>query len=176
MGKVSKKGDIVINSDFMKIVVASHYRYKLNYKYTCTEYNFMDVCACNGRSMIEIECKITKADLKNEIKKDKHLYYSGKKKSKYKIIPNRYYIAITKEMFDDGEVIDFINKLNSNYGIIVVKNWQEPYFFKPAKWLNQNIISDKEKDKIVARISSENISLRRKIYDNKISKKKDEEK
>lgn len=69
MAYTNKKREIVVNSDFMKIMVASHYRYKLNYRYTCTEFDYMDICACNGRSLIEIECKITKSDLKNEIKK-----------------------------------------------------------------------------------------------------------
>lgn len=175
MGKILNKGEIIVNSDFMKIVVASHYRYRLNYRYTCTEYNFMDICACNGRSLIEIECKISKNDLKNEAKKEKHSYYAGKRKSKYVFVPSRYYIAITRDMYKDKEVIDFINKLNPNYGIIVVENWKEPTFVKEAKWINKEKVSEKIKDSIVARISSENLTLRKKIYDYKISKKNGEE-
>lgn len=177
MGKYLRVGsrEIVVNSDYMKIVVASHYRYKLSYKYVCTEFDFMDVCACNGRSLIEIECKISKSDLKKEIKKPKHLYYSGQKKSKYAIIPNKYYIAITKEMSEDEEVLDFIEKLNPNYGIIAIKSWRDILFYKNAKTLKKEAVTDKIKEGIVARISSENLTLRKKIYDIKYTQKKDGE-
>lgn len=168
--------EIVVNSDYMKIVVASHYRYTLGYKYVCTEYEFMDVCACNGRSLIEIECKISKADLKKEIKKPKHLYYSGQKKSKYAIIPNKYYIAITKKMSEDEEVLDFIEKLNPNYGIITMSNWRDMCFYKNAKTLKKEAVEEKIKEGIVARISSENLILRKKLYDINYAQKKDEEK
>ena len=65
---INKKTQIIKNSDYMKIVIASLYRFVLNYKYTTTEFDLKDVCACNKNYSVEIECKISKSDLKNELK------------------------------------------------------------------------------------------------------------
>ena len=114
-------------------------------------------------------------NMKKELKKHKHLYYCGKTKSRYVVIPNKYYIAITYDMYKDKEVLDFIEELNPNYGIIVIKSWRDISFYKNAKNLHKEKVSDKIKENIVARISSENLVLRKKIYDNKYIQKKDEE-
>lgn len=161
----NKKREIVVSSDMMKIVVAGYYRFTRQYKYTCTEYNHFDICACDGKTLIEIECKISKSDLKRETQKVKHKYYSGEKHSKYKIIPNKYFFCITRKMYEDNECISFIKELNPNYGIFIVDNWRQPIMVKQAKKLQDKDISDKIKEDIVMRISSENINLRKKIYD-----------
>lgn len=170
------KDDLTINSDYMKIVVASFYRYNRGFKYVCTEFKKIDVCASEGSSLIEIECKISKSDLKKELKKKKHDYYSFKKKRKSVIIPNKYYIAITQEMAKDKECFEIINKLNDKYGIIVVESWRCISFEKYAKKLHDDIIKIDDKDKIISRLSSENITLRKKLYDFKKDNKKSTDK
>lgn len=166
----TKGRGIVINSDYMKIIVASYYRYIRGYAYTCTEFKNMDVCASDGKVLIEVECKISKADLKNELKSStkikKHKYYS-EGKIKTKPIPNKYYIAITEDMSKDKECFDIINSINSDYGIIIVKGFRPIDFIikKHAKKLHANNISEKNKLYIVKRCSSESISLRKKVYD-----------
>lgn len=167
------KDDLIIDSNYMKIVVASFYRYNRGYKYVCTEFEKKDVCASNGETLVEIECKISKADLKKELKKKKHDYYSFKKKRRSFTIPNKFYIAITKEMFRDKECIEIIEKLNDNYGIIVVESWRNISFEKYAKKLHDNKININKKDNIVARLSSENIILRKQVYDLKKQKNTD---
>lgn len=166
---VRGKREIVINSDFMKIVVASYYRFKLHYIYTCTEFDFMDVCACNGNSLIEIECKISKSDLKKELDKPKHKYYKVGNLS-YFFIPNKYYIAITQKMYEDKECVEFIKNLNPNYGIIVISDWREPHFMLEAKKLHKEKVTRKTIDNIILRATSENIGLRKKLYDLKNKK------
>lgn len=169
----NKNKNIIINSDMMKIVIASHFRYRLKYKYTCTEYNFMDVCACNKKKLTEIEVKISKSDLKNDSKKWKHSFYSGEyKKGGRKIIPNKFYYAITDKLYRDPECVKFIKNLNENYGIIVISDWREPYFAKRAKSLHTFNIEEKFLNKIIDRITSENICLRKKLYELKLKFKK----
>lgn len=161
------KDDISINSDYMKIVVASFYRYNRGFSYVCTEFKNMDICASDGMSLIEIECKISKSDLKNELKKIKHSYYNFKKRNNRIVIPNQYYIAITKDMFKDKECVEIINKLNDKYGIIVVESWKYISFEKYAKKLHDKNINEKKLQEIIARLSSENIILRKHVYDYK---------
>lgn len=162
----------MINSDYMKIIVASYYRYKRGYDYTCTEWNNMDVCACDGKNIIEIECKITKSDLKKELtsktKIKKHKYYL-EVNHKREYIPNKYYIAITSKMYQDKECLEIINKINPKYGVIEISNnSNEPFIFrKHAKKIHDKNITDKEKKLIIKRISSENILLRIKLYKSK---------
>lgn len=168
----NKKREIKITSDFMKIVVASYYRFKLHYYYTCTEYDFMDVCACNGKKFVEIECKISLSDLKKDKLKPKHLFYSGQKKSKYATIPNRFYYCITREMYENEKCLKFIEELNPNYGIFIVENWREPIRVKEAKNLHQENVNQNTIDDIIKRITSENIGLRKKLYKQKNDKEK----
>ena len=93
----------IINSDMIKIVVASYYRYRLRYYYVCTEYKSWDVCASNEKYLTEMEVKISYSDLIADAKKTKaygklkHDYYSGVCKSKYVTVPNYfYYVRETK--------------------------------------------------------------------------------
>lgn len=168
----NKKREIKITSDFMKIVVASYYRFRLHYYHTCTEYDFMDVCCCNGKKLVEIECKISKSDLKKDKEKKKHLYYCGQKKSKYATVPNRFYYCITRKMYEDKECVQFIEDLNPNYGIFIVENWREPIRVKEAKNLHTNNVTQKLIEDIIKRITSENIGLRKKLYAIKNDKEK----
>lgn len=170
----TERDEIVINSDYMKIIVASYYRFILQNKYTCTEFERMDVCTCNDKYMIEIEIKVTKSDLKNEKKHKlkKHSRYSTGKQiiNKY-IIPNKYYICIPDYMLDkDKEYQKIIEDLNPKYGIMVIRhdNPTQPFEIKSAEFLHKKEVTQEIKDQIIKRMSSENIGLRQKLYDLKI--------
>lgn len=161
-----------INSESMKIVLAYYFRYILHYKYICTEFKFMDVFVSNGENSTEIECKTSKQDLKNEIKnkKAKHKLYSGKQLTS-KFIPNKYYICMTPELYSDPEATKIVNKINNKYGIIIIyPNDPMPYVVKEAQNLNNKKITKNIINKVVERLSSENISLRMKIYEIKNKK------
>src|SRR5574344_191561 len=174
-----KPNKIIINSDMMKIVLASYYRYTLRYLYTCTEFEQMDICACNGKYLTEIEAKISYSDLKADSKKTKaygklkHDFYSGKNKSKYVLVPNYFYYCITEEMYDDGKSVKWIKENYPNYGIMWVKDWREPIITKRPTMLNKNKVGSKILESILKRISSENIGLRKKLYELKLSIKKE---
>lgn len=175
MGIWKKPEKIIINSDLIKVVVASYYRFKMRYFYTCTEYEQMDVCVCNGKYLTEIEVKISHSDLKADAKKTKHKYYSGEKKSKYKLVPNYFYYAITKELYNDGKSIKYIEENYASYGIMYVQDWREPIIIKRPTMLNKNKVGENILNSILMRISSENIGLRKKLYELKLSIKKEKQ-
>lgn len=95
-----------------KARLLKHYRFDKGYL-VGQEVEQMDILAINKTEteMIEIEIKITKADLQNELHKRKHLlrnpYYT----------PNKYYFCVPHELKE--ATIEVINKLgHPEYGII----------------------------------------------------------
>lgn len=178
---MNNKSKILINSDMIKIVVCSYFRYKIRNFFTCTEYNFCDIVTCNSKYLTEIEVKISYSDLKADSKKTKaygklkHDFYSGKNKSKYVLVPNYFYYCITKEMYDDEKSIKWINENYPNYGIMYVRDWREPIITKRPTMLNKNKVGENILNSILMRISSENIALRKKLYELKLSIKKEKQ-
>jgi len=178
MGRAFEKPKkIIINADLMKVVVASYFRYKLRHFYTCTEYSEMDVCACDEKYLTEIEVKISYSDLIADAKKTKayghlkHDYYSGLHKSKYVTVPNYFYYAITYDMFLDGKSVEYIKSTYPLYGIFYIKDWRGPEIIKRPTMLQKNKVSQSELSAILKRISSENICLRKKLYELKLKLK-----
>lgn len=172
------------NSDYLKLIVASYFRFKRGCDVVCSEFemspkNRADIIAVNKNMLIEVECKTSKSDLKNEFtastKQLKHFsFYNFKRKSKYYPVPNYYYIMITKEMAKDNEVIGLIHQLNPNYGILVEDGWRFPPISKyPAKKLHdKNLLTGNFMKKIYQRLCADNISLRRKKYFSDLEQKK----
>lgn len=172
------------NSDYLKIIVASYFRFRRNCDVVCTEFemspkNRADVVAVKDGMLIEVECKTSKADLKNEFstatKQKKHFsFYNLSHKSKYYPVPNYYYIIITKEMAKDNEVIGLIHQLNPGYGILIEDGWQFPPISKyQAKKIHDNKVSDAIVKKIYQRLCTDNITLRRKFLLSKQKIKKE---
>lgn len=170
------------NSDYLKLIVASYFRFRRNCDVVCQEFemspkNRADVIVVKDNMLIEVECKTSKADLKNEFlsatKQKKHFnFYNLSHKSKYYPVPNYYYIIITKEMAKDNEVIGLIHQLNPNYGILVEDGWQFPPISKyQAKKIHDKQIPDNILKKIYQRIVADNITLRKKLFFSKQIKK-----
>ena len=178
MAIIKRKSPITINSDMIKVVVASYYRFQRLYIYTTTEYEHMDVCTCNEKYLTEIEVKISYSDLKADSKKTKvygklkHDFYSGKCQSKYVLVPNYFYYAITEDMYFDGKSVKWIKENYPNYGIMYIKDWREPIIQKKPTMLNKNKVGENILKSILMRISSENIGLRKKLYELKLVIKK----
>ena len=158
------KNKLKITSDLMKVVISSYYRYKLRYVYTCTEIQEKDVAACNGTYLTEIETKISLSDLKRDAKKPKHKKYKGGIKT-YLTIPNYFYFAITFDMYKDGKSVKWIEDNFPDYGIMYVVNKVEPRIIKRPTMLHKNKVGQKELSAMIARITSENICLRKKLYE-----------
>ena len=131
----------------------------------------MDVIAVNDKGLsVEIECKLSKKDLKNEFitpqKKIKHFdFYNFKKRSKYHYVPNYYYIMISKDMAKDEEILELVTQLNPNYGLMIENGIKEsPIIKKSAKKLHDKVIPSEVLSKIYQRICNDNIALRREKY------------
>ena len=165
--------DCIVNSDCMKIAVAAFFRYNRGCEFTAIEFQRMDVCAISNDLLTEIEIKISKNDLKNELKSQtkrmKHQAYKENLKRRNKINPNMFYFAITKELYEDKECLEIIEKFNENYGIIVVEDIEHLDIVKYPKKLHESKIIQKFKDKITARLSSDNIVQRYMNLSNKKS-------
>lgn len=174
-----KHPKININSEMCKIVVTSYYRFKNRYLYTCTEYKNFDVCACNGKYLTEIEVKISHSDLKADAKKTKaygnlkHDFYSGKCKSKYVLVPNYFYYCLSEDLYLDGKSVKYIEEHYPNYGIMWIRDWREPIIIKKPTMLNKNKVGQNILNDILKRVSSENIGLRKRLYNLKESIKKE---
>ena len=190
----NKKMNVLINSNMIKIVVASYYRYQLGYKYVCTEYNMdqlkkiiMDICISDGKKVIEVEVKTSYYDLVADKEKkiwinrakgkyqEKHKLYSGEQTNKKIYAPNYFYFAITEDMLNDKKSIKFIEDNFSQYGIMYVQDWREPHIIKKPTMLNKNKVGENILNSILMRISSENIGLRKKLYELKLSIKKEKQ-
>src|SRR5574344_2438022 len=179
MPPLKKSENITVNSDMIKVVVASYYRFQRLYIYTTTEFEQMDICACNEKYLTEIEVKISYSDLKADSKKTKaygklkHDFYSGKNKSKYVLVPNYFYYCITYELYSDGKSVKYIEEHYPNYGIMWIRDWREPIIIKKPTMLNKNKVGQNILNDILKRVSSENIGLRKRLYNLKESIKKD---
>jgi len=174
--KTKRKYDTSL-SELMKIGHIKSYRER-QYIYTCTEFEYSDIITSDCKRLVEIEVKISFIDLKNETKKNtkikKHKLNNLEvkpKKSEY--IPHEFYFAMPYELTQKKEVIDYITSLNDKYGIISVTPIYSKYhkkyiydirYIKRAKKLHNNKISDELLNRIIKRLSSENIGLREKLY------------
>jgi hypothetical protein len=149
--------------------------------WTATEYEHYDICACNGKYLTEIEVKISYSDLKADAKKTKtygkakHDFYSGKHKSKYVLVPNYFYYCLSYDLYNDGKSVQYIEEHYPSYGIMYVQDWREPHIIKKPTMLNKNKVGENILNSILMRISSENISLRKKLYELKLSIKKEKQ-
>jgi hypothetical protein len=85
----------------------------------------MDVVALNlkKKEIVEVEIKISKSDLLNELKhkSDKHKSYQIKKNETILpwLIPNRYYFCVPTFLVSDA--ISYAEKINNKYGVIEFK-------------------------------------------------------
>ncbi len=170
-----------INSQLFKIITMDYFRHNRQFELVATEYRlrvlkklfYADVIALNDKEFIELEIKINKKDLyiENDTKKLKHSFYKNGQQNidKNYFIPNRFYFVLTEDMCRDREVISYINSLNKNYGIIKIRIWDDKLvsidIIKNGKLLHKNKPSKNLIEKINKKISAENISLRKKLYE-----------
>ena len=72
---------------------------------------------------------------------------------------------LSEYMYEDEECVKFIEKLNPKYGIMVVGELGQIFIKKGAMFLHKEKLQERDKERIIARLSSENICLRQKLYD-----------
>lgn len=169
-----------MDSEELKIAVTDYFRFDRMYEIVSTEYRFFignktfyaDVIISNNEETIECEIKVNKSDIyadKNN-KKIKHEKYEiGKSRH----VPNKFYYALTPELYYDEIVTNYIEAINDKYGIILVEKYNDCYYVsvkKSAKDLHTRKPDAKINREIIKKVSAENITLRKKLY--KLTNKK----
>ena len=103
-----------IHSGHLKTALLAYYRFR-NRNICADEVFNADVLVDNGKQIIEVECKISKSDLKADIKKEKHKLWKQEPLTRH-YIPNKFYICVPTELVD--EALKWTEENNSNYGVI----------------------------------------------------------
>lgn len=155
----------IIHSGHLKTAVMAYFRFKKTF--ICADEVFnADVLVDTGKEIIEIECKISKSDLKADLKKPKHNEFKDPSKRKY-CIPNKFYICVPTELVEKAK--KWTEEVNQAYGVIELSNtkyehwvkytmgWENMlYFSKKAKSLHKEYYSKSER--IALRLSSKLIN------------------
>ena len=150
-----------MDSKEVKSKLLAYWRFKRKYNYIATEcgaYN-SDILVANDNECVEVEVKVSKADLKNDFKKRKHKIYAN---GKSKWIPQKFYFGVPEELV--SVAVEMCQ--GTQYGVICVQNG--PYSpFKDfckvilrAKKLNSKPLNEDVVRKIVMRMGSELINNR----------------
>jgi hypothetical protein len=105
-----------VKSDYIKACLSAYYRFGKQFHYIATEAGRFnsDFLAVKDNVCTEVEIKVSKADLNNDFKKDKHRMYANAK-SKY--VPNYFFFAVPEELVEYA-VAKCVDK---PYGVLVVK-------------------------------------------------------
>lgn len=153
------------HSGHLKTAVMAYYRFKK--MSVCADEVFnADVLVDTGKEIIEIECKISKSDLRADSKKSKHNEFKDPLKKKWSI-PNKFYICVPTELVEEAKI--WTEEVNPAYGVIELSNtkyehwvkytmgWENMlYFVKKAKPLHKEYHSKQER--IALRLSSKIIN------------------
>jgi hypothetical protein len=86
-----------MDSKYIKAVLCHYFRFKRQCAYIATECGQFssDFLAIHKNKLIEVEIKVSKADLNNDFKKPKHRIYETTRKI---WVPNQFYFAVPSEM------------------------------------------------------------------------------
>ena len=155
-----------MNSSEVKTKTLHYWRFiRKDYNFIATEVGRFnsDVLVANNKEIIACEIKVSKYDLKNDLKKKKHSIYKKLNKYYFKWIPNKFYFAVPSNLISYAkEIVE-----NTEYGILevldknIVSNKKVSYckIVKKAKKLHKeyNLALHKQ---IILRESSELIRLR----------------
>ena len=168
-------------SDTIKLELLKYFRFERNYNLICTEgIHQADVNASNGSSLVEVEIKISKADLKKEFqtakessrwKEYKHKNYSEPSKHMPTfIVPNRFYFCVPAELADWA--VEYLKDKNSKYGLLSYDT--ERYTgsthivtIKPARNLHNEKPEMRALLLIARRTTNELITAKEKFIENK---------
>lgn len=90
------------------------------------EYN-ADVFGCNAKKSIEIEVKVSWADVRNELNKIKHHYYGAREGSLYeqkngRWTPNQFYFAVPDDLIEKTCAFSE-EKFGGAYGVISLNDF-----------------------------------------------------
>lgn len=96
-------------------------------------------CVNRDGYSFEVEVKISRADFKNDVKKEKHGLF--KDNPKKKLIPNRFYYALPPDLIDEKDIPDYAGLIivNGSHATIVKR---APFIHK-VKYDFRKILCDK---------------------------------
>jgi len=168
----------MINSKIIKTALLCYFKFgRASFSVTEFQYNYgiADVLALNKKTkeITEVEVKISKQDLLNEIKQKEHKHKILKtyKGNNYQyqycdLTPNKFYYCVPEELVKEAEKV--IEIINPKYGIMVFKKHNRPQdsidVIKRAYKLHKNGYNDLALKEILNRMNNENCVLYRKMY------------
>lgn len=149
------------NANQCKNVLMSYFRFKRGYPYVATEYLECDVVAANNLEWIEVEVKISWSDFCAEWKKKKHQERGLSIYRKAKYAPNRKYFAAPPSLAQ--RIANYCAENHPEYGVLSIWTEEEINFVRRATVLHKEQPNCKTLDGIISRVTSELITLRRKL-------------
>lgn len=174
----------MITSLHLKTALMAYWRFKKQ-SLCCDEVSFAggnsDILVDTGKEVIDIECKISKSDLKADIKKPKH-EANKNQLSRYISVPNKFYICVPTSLVEEAK--KWTEEVNINYGVIEFsevkyeqyKNWDRYWdkmvkIIKKAKILKEEYKSKKEEIsyRLNSALINKNIDLLRKMREHDLS-------
>lgn len=145
-----------ITSAILKNVLLSYYRYERGYSHVVTEFFDADVVVSNQKIAIECEIKVSWKDYRADWSKKKH---TDNYKSMFK--PNMFYFAAPEELA--LRIKEDLEQKSSRYGVIAITKEGTVKVLRKASKLHTSKVTDKILERMVARLTSEVITLRHKI-------------
>lgn len=151
------------NANQCKNALLAFLRFHRGFQYVATEYLDCDVVAATSKKWIEVEVKISWSDYCAEWKKDKHkngilgCNYDGK------YHPNKKYFAAPPILAQ--RIAKDCAENHPEYGVLSIWTDELANFLRNAKTLHNDHPEQKVLDGIVARTTSELITLRKKLRD-----------
>lgn len=146
----------------MTTELLSWLRYGKQFPYVVTEcgYYSADVLGSDGKTLYEVETKISKSDFKRDFThKNKHAIYLNPD-TKNSWVPHRMYFSVPEEM--QQFALDILKEKNDKYGLIVYSEEARGFMgsggvkvVKRAKNLHSNPLSQKVLESMVSRMSSD---------------------
>lgn len=156
-----KVGPETFNANQCKNALLAYFRFKRGYPYVATEYLECDVVAAKSSEWIEVEVKVSWSDYCAEWKKKKHREGGLPRSREAKYTPNRKYFAappgLAQRMANDCAIN------HPEYGVLSIWTEEEINYVRRAKVLHRNEPNSKTLDGIIARVTSELITLRKKV-------------
>lgn len=155
-----KVGPETFNANQCKNALLAYFRFKRGYPYVATEYLECDVVAAKSSEWIEVEVKISWSDYCAEWKKKKHkdgpsIYI----KNKYS--PNRKYFAAPPSLAQ--RIANDCAENHPEYGVLSIWTEEDITFVRRATTLHKEQPTCNTLDGIISRVTSELITLRRKL-------------
>ena len=145
-----------ITSVTLKNALLGYYRFERGYPYVVTEFFDADVVVSDKKKVVECEVKISWKDYRADWSKKKH---SENYRSSFK--PNMFYFAAPEELAI--RIKDDLEQKSSKYGVIAITKESTVKVLRKASKLHTTKVTDKVLERMVARLTSEMITLRHKI-------------